>query len=419
MSEQFERLRQLLSCGATSDECLFYECHDDIIIAGGNKLETFKLPIPIKYIKKLNLIYVQDDHIILKKNLNDLTVAEFDDSLLYFKLNENDTMRFNKGRAKAQLKVLLEDGTILISAILKINVVETLDDMFFNNYDPNLNAIQANVNGQDIKLKLFTDIVANVNNIYGCEFIFDSTWDNLSKYALFKDEYNNSLYVELLNDRCNLPKEVLTGPGNIYIGIIGFESGAPKRSTTWSNSFRVLKSCNNDIEINLNTKNLNLSNNDNLDKNNNSSSKDLNNKSSNDTIPNKDKPTKKISSDKQDDVNLKDVVQKILDNNNVKLTIEKEQQKFENLINNLINTDTSKGGESFVNIEPQGPPTDVDTYKKVIKVDDNQFIDKDYSYTRDINEVKENETNIITISLTSLDGDEDLFSFDLNSKGEF
>ena len=29
MSEQFDRLRQLLSVGATQDECLFYDCNDN------------------------------------------------------------------------------------------------------------------------------------------------------------------------------------------------------------------------------------------------------------------------------------------------------------------------------------------------------------------------------------------------------
>lgn len=385
MSEQFERLRQLLSCGATSDECLFYDCHDDIIIAGGNKLETFKLPMQAKYIKKLSLIYVQDNHIILKKDLNDLTISEFDDSLLYFKLSENDTMRFNKGKAEAQLKVLLNDGEILVSAILKINVVESLDDMFFNNYDPNLNAIQANVNGQDIKLKTFTDIVANINNIYNCEFIFDSTWDNLSKYILFKDEYNNSLYVELLNNNCKLPKEVLTGPGNIYVGVIGFEQGSPKRSTMWSNSIRVIKSCNNDMQdlVNKITKNINTNDNSDLDSSSNNN-KDDNNKESH----------IKIGSNNSF---INDVI-KVYDG-----------------IADKDDTDSI----ITVGMENQGPPVDVITYKKATQVEEDPFIDKDYSYTRDNREVRESETNIITISLSSLDGGENLFSFDLNSNGDF
>ena len=319
MSEQFKRLRQLLSCGATSDECLFYDCHDDLIIAGGNKLETFKLPIPVKYIYKLNLIYVQDKNIILKKTLDDLKVSEFDDSLLYFTLSENDTMKFNRGKAEAQLKVLLEDGTILISSRLKINVVESIDDMFFNVYDPNLDAIQATIKGQDISITQFTDIVANVNNIYKCNFIFDSTWDNLSKYALFKDEYNNSLYVELLDDKCTLPKEVLSGPGNIYVGIIGFESGEAKRSTTWSNSLRVLKSCNNDIQILINGSKSNITPTTDEDDASSSNNK-VDNNVSNEINTNKD--TKIPVSDILSQVNI--------DNN--KSSIKDEENKFNNLI---------------------------------------------------------------------------------------
>lgn len=256
MSEQFNRLRQLLSQGATSDMCLFYECNDDVIIIGGTRMQTFKMPLNVKYIKKLSIIYVQDDSIILKKTLNDLNVAKFDESLLYFKLSENDTMKFSKGKAAAQLKVLLEDGSILISNTLKINVIDTIDNSFFNNYSEDLDSLQITVSNLGIKLNQFIDIVANINNIYKCNFIFDSSWDSYEKYAVFRDEYNNKVNVKLVNDKCEIPSEVLSGPGNIYVGVTGV-SGSFTRATTWSNSVRVLVSCNSEVIKTNNEKSVN------------------------------------------------------------------------------------------------------------------------------------------------------------------
>ena len=174
MSERFNRLRQLLTQGATSDECLFYDCNDNTILIGGTKLQTFKMPLDIKYIYKLELVYVQNNNIIIKKTIKDFSVAEFDQSLIYFTLNELDTLKFKKGKVDAQLKVLLEDGTILISNILRINAIESLDTSLFNYYNSTLESLQCTVKEQEISLVQFKEIAAGSNKVHICRFIFDS-----------------------------------------------------------------------------------------------------------------------------------------------------------------------------------------------------------------------------------------------------
>lgn len=242
--DKFNRLRQLLSLGATSDECLFYECNDNIINIGGTKMQTFKMPIDVKYIKKLALVYSQDGHIIIKKVLKDFSIAEFDDSLIYFNFTEEETSRFKQGKVEAQLKVLLSDQSILISNILKINAIEPLDNSYLNYDSGVLKSLQCNVNGQKIKLTQFIDIAASSNKTHFCKFIFDSSWDQLEKTAIFKDEHNNYIDdVEIDEDNfCVIPSEVIAAPGNIYIGVLGKKSDSI-RPTEWSNSIRVLNSC--------------------------------------------------------------------------------------------------------------------------------------------------------------------------------
>jgi len=239
-NKQFERFKQLLSGGATSDECLFYECCDDTLDIGATNLQTFKMPLNVENIIKLSLSYVQNNKVILKKSLDDFSV--FNKSLLYFTITEEESLKFEGGKVAAQLKLLLKDGSILISSILKINAIEPLDRSFFNYNSESINALQANVNNQDIDVVQFIDVVANVNNMYNCAFIFDSSWDNFTKKAVFVDEYNHEVTVDIVDNKCKLPNEVLSGPGDVHFGVTGI-NGNLKRSTTLSNAIRVLKSC--------------------------------------------------------------------------------------------------------------------------------------------------------------------------------
>lgn len=244
-NKQFERLRQLLSGGCTDDECLFYECNDNLIIIGANKQQIFKLPISIKRVKKLLLVYTQNNNIIIKKILDNLKIADFDDSLIYFDLLENDTLKFKEGKVNAQLKVLLDTNDILVSNELEINAIKTLDNLKFNIDNAFIESLQAIVNDQDIKLIQFSNVSSGSNKTHYCRFIFDSSWDDLDKKAIFKDEYNNyidDVDIDKISGICKIPKSIISNPGNIYVGVVG-SIGNVVRPTEWSNSIRVSKSC--------------------------------------------------------------------------------------------------------------------------------------------------------------------------------
>lgn len=241
MSDKFEMYRQLLSGGSTSDMSLFCNGHDDIIIIGGTREQTFNLPFSFKLIDKLIVVYVQDGNIILKKTEKDFTVADFDDSLIYLTLNETDTMKFKEGLIKIQMKVLLKnyevgskdtDKSILISNILYNNGVNTIDHNIMINSDAPLYALQANINSDEINLIDYFKLQCGSESVYKIKFIFDSSWDNYAKIAIFKDEYNHQINEPLADgDECIIPYIILQDPGNINVGIVGYYKLMKKLTT--------------------------------------------------------------------------------------------------------------------------------------------------------------------------------------------
>ena len=251
MSDNFERLKQLLSGGATPDECLFCDGDDDdLVIIGGTRQQTFNLPFNYDLIKKLMIVYVQDDKIIIKKTLNNITKSAFDESLIYFTLNEEDTFKFKVGKILSQMKVLLEDGSILVSDIFHIKAVRTIDNEYFSSDGANLCALEADVRSNIIKLTELHDLYTGSDDYYTCKFDFDSTWEKFYKIALFRDSYNNVVAKYLDKDECLIPSMITRYPGLIYVGVIGqgdLNSTGGKtiiKSTGWSNSVRVDLGCN-------------------------------------------------------------------------------------------------------------------------------------------------------------------------------
>ena len=246
MSEQFRTYKQLLSGGAIVYEpCIFCECDDsDLLVIGGTREQTFNLPFSNKLIEKLLVVYVQDDAIILKKTKEDFKIAEFDESLIYLNLDEQETFKFNEGPAKAQMKVLLEDGSIIISDVFHLNCVKPEGNSLFVESTPLIYSLQADVRGNDVKLiELQTISAGNTNNIV-CKFTFDTSWDDYSKKIIFTDMYNHRIEVNLGdNIYCVVPNEILGRPGKIYVGVIGTYTWLQK-TTEWSNSIRVHDSCN-------------------------------------------------------------------------------------------------------------------------------------------------------------------------------
>ena len=247
MTDRFEMLRQILSYGSASDTSIFnmHFSGDNNIIIGGSCQQTFNLPFNNKIIKKLWISYVQDDKVVIRKELDNCDIACFDDTLLFFNLKESETSLFRRGDVTAQLKVQLKSGDIIISDTLHIKAIATIDDQMFVENDSSILAIRANVVGRNISLESYCDIVAEIsdnklNQAYICKFIFDGTWDAyVSKTVLFKDEYNHLISVDLeADDTCRIPFEVIQRPGRIYVGVTGGEERF-KKTSEWSESLRV------------------------------------------------------------------------------------------------------------------------------------------------------------------------------------
>jgi len=171
----FDDLKNILSCGATQDECLFCN-EEDVVLRGSVKQQTFKLPMDSAIIKKLSIYYCQDGKIALKKTLGDITVSDFDSSLIYFKLSEYETYRLkSKFLLEVQMKVLLEDGSILISEPFKVKVKDTIDNTLFSDGVLQYVALDVNVNGPNIEIIKNCDITSGSELSYLCKFNYDSS----------------------------------------------------------------------------------------------------------------------------------------------------------------------------------------------------------------------------------------------------
>ena len=243
MLDTFEIYKQLLTSGSTSDMSLFCNgSKEDIIIIGGTREQTFNLPFSFKLIKKIAVVYVQDDHIVIKKTNEDFIISDFDDTLLYFTLSELETILFKEGPIKVQMKILLEDGSILVSDVFHTKGVMSIDGgLFVDGYAPII-ALQADVDSNDITLTEYSAISAGAENLFKIKFIFDSSWDIYTKIINFKDEYNNIVISALEADNtCYIPPEIIKRPGNIYVSINGGYENVQKVST-WSNAIRVITS---------------------------------------------------------------------------------------------------------------------------------------------------------------------------------
>ena len=61
-------------------------------------------------------------------------------------------------------------------------------------------------------------------NINNCIFTFSNEYDNLIKRAVFTTTTGKSYLVEIANNVCNIPEEVLKFAGIVYLGVYAFEN---------------------------------------------------------------------------------------------------------------------------------------------------------------------------------------------------
>ena len=63
------------------------------------------------------------------------------------------------------------------------------------------------------------------------EFTFGALWDGFSKVAVFYRNENEVYHVEIGDDKCTIPKEVLVNPGYLYFGVFGVKDGVTRTSS--------------------------------------------------------------------------------------------------------------------------------------------------------------------------------------------
>ena len=239
--------KQLLSRGVTETGCLFCngDC-DTLIIRGSKKEQSFNLPFPIDIPKYIRISYKQNGNLILEKTLNDVTISSFDNSLIYYSLSEQETLKFSAGdTVLVQLRAMLEDKHVITSETYYVDVIDVVDDRQMTSSDPEYWAIDAEINNQNIKVNQYYDLIT-YSNIYKAKFLFDSTWDKFIKIARFKDDYNHFVNVNIEENNgeyyCKIPDLLLENPGWLHLEVTGILKNGDNnfvKPTTWSNAILV------------------------------------------------------------------------------------------------------------------------------------------------------------------------------------
>lgn len=83
--------------------------------------------------------------------------------------------------------------------------------------------MQIKVNPHTIQINKTIDINEGEYNIQQCQFSFSEEYTNLVKVALFGNE-TNTYQVNIENDTCIIPYEVLENNGTVLLGVYGYEA---------------------------------------------------------------------------------------------------------------------------------------------------------------------------------------------------
>lgn len=95
------------------------------MIRGTTPTHTFEVPqIDTSHIRELRITYVQFNNTVLEKDESEVTMSEH---LIELTLTQEETLRFNdKLSVSIQLKVLMDDGSVLASRIMQMSVEKIL-----------------------------------------------------------------------------------------------------------------------------------------------------------------------------------------------------------------------------------------------------------------------------------------------------
>lgn len=242
-------LKQMLSIGVTDHFCMFCPNIDSLIIRGGTKEHSFRVPFDIKLARKMRISYKQEGRLILEKNLRDVQVLG--DNLIHYELSETDTLKFKADSiVTVQMRVELTNHKVITSEIFEVDVVDVIDDRELSDESTHYYAIEAEVKDQRVKVANYFDLVTR-STIYKCRFYFDSTWKKFIKIAVFTDDYNHKIYAPIKEVNgiyeCHIPDLIVNSPGWIHVGVFGMITEGVEtfnKPTVWSNAVRVKQGCN-------------------------------------------------------------------------------------------------------------------------------------------------------------------------------
>ena len=252
---EFNDYLNILNKSKPKEEC----CHcqkEPTIIKGSTNVHSFTLPYTSIDIESVLVSYKQDGEIILRKYFeysnDELSLEDTEDNfvIISYKISENESYLFkDDSYVDVQLKLVLSpssesESEVVTSEIYKCKVIPVLDDTRLLDTDFEY-AFRVDIDDQDVSIFNYVNLVSN--NIYKCLFNFDNIKD-ISYVAVFKDEYGHFSEINIANNECVIPSEILENPGLIYVGVKYEVSSEDYEPTIWSSGIRVDKSCINIID---------------------------------------------------------------------------------------------------------------------------------------------------------------------------
>ena len=79
------------------------------------------------------------------------------------------------------------------------------------------------VNANNVILKQIDQIESGEYNITECNFVFSNEYDGLTKIAVFTGENGDTYKITILNNKCEIPSELLTTSQIVQIGVYAYE----------------------------------------------------------------------------------------------------------------------------------------------------------------------------------------------------
>lgn len=86
-----------------------------------------------------------------------------------------------------------------------------------------MNEIRLRVTANKLETEIDVLTTSGSANFDECVFTFDSTWDDLTKFAVFTFNHNDMVKADIINNRCRIPVVCLKRDGMLRINVIGMD----------------------------------------------------------------------------------------------------------------------------------------------------------------------------------------------------